>query len=219
METYTEEFLIRFFELGGFRTGSFKLKLHEKNPEAPLSPFYIDFRLLRSDPELLYHSADLLLSLIKKNFPTLPKVIADIPTASTPTVTLLGQMLNLPIISPRMDNKEYGHGQGIDGVSNVVRSNDTVVVCDDLITKADSKFKAIDRIESFGEYSFKVLGLVVLLDREQGGRKTMMGKGYMCESCFKITDMLSFYKDRMISESEYFKCMNYLGLGSRPLSE
>jgi orotate phosphoribosyltransferase len=216
MDTLTEEFLIRFYELGGFRIGNFKLKLHEKNPEAPLSPFYIDFRLLRSDPYLLYQSADLYLTLIKKNFPNLPDLLADIPTASTPSVTLLGQSLSLPIISPRMDNKEYGHGQGVDGISHIIRANSTVVVCDDLITKADSKFKAIDRIEGFDVYSFKVLGLVVLLDREQGGRKNLMEKGYQCEACFTITDMLTFYRDRHISESDYFKCMNYLGFGGRP---
>lgn len=216
MDTFTEEFLIRFFELGGFKTGNFKLKLHETNPDAPLSPFYIDFRLLRSDPDLLSKSSDLYLTLLNKNYPKLPDVLADIPTASTPSVTLLGQSLVLPIISPRMDKKEYGHGQGVDGVSKLIKKDSTVVACDDLITKADSKFKAIERIENFG-YEFKVLGLIVLLDREQGGRDTLMKKGYKCDACFTITEMLKFYtKNKMITEKYYFKCINYLGFGGRP---
>lgn len=36
-----ERLCSQLFDIGAIKFGSFKLKLHEKNPEAPLSPIYI----------------------------------------------------------------------------------------------------------------------------------------------------------------------------------
>ena len=41
------------FDLGVIKFGAFRLKLHEKNPDAPLSPIYVNLRLLRSYPDAM----------------------------------------------------------------------------------------------------------------------------------------------------------------------
>jgi hypothetical protein len=43
-----EQLAVELLNIGAIKFGNFRLKLHEKNPDAPLSPIYIDLRLLRS---------------------------------------------------------------------------------------------------------------------------------------------------------------------------
>ena len=38
---------------GAVKFGAFRLKLHETQPDAPLSPMYVDLRVLRSFPDAL----------------------------------------------------------------------------------------------------------------------------------------------------------------------
>lgn len=44
MEKIYTDVADRIFEREAFKFGAFKLKLHEKNPDAPLSPFYLNLR-------------------------------------------------------------------------------------------------------------------------------------------------------------------------------
>ena len=38
---------------GAVKFGAFRLKLHEREPDAPLSPIYVDLRVLRSWPDAI----------------------------------------------------------------------------------------------------------------------------------------------------------------------
>lgn len=39
-----EDLALKLFDIGAVQFGEFKLKLHEKNPDAPLSPIFFNFR-------------------------------------------------------------------------------------------------------------------------------------------------------------------------------
>src|SRR5262245_8496568 len=102
----------RLFEIGAVKFGAFRIKLHETHPDAPLSPIYLNFRLLRSYPDVLGHSARLLLKAASKlEF----DLLADIPTGVTPIVSVMAYLGNYPMISPRSTKKSYGLGVPIDG--------------------------------------------------------------------------------------------------------
>ncbi len=133
----SRELVLQLFDIGAIKFGAFKLKLHEKKPDAPLSPLYIDLRILRSFPAVM----DLAIHVYKElihglNF----DLIADVPTAATPIVAILSHELKIGMISPRKDEKEHGIMAKIDGV---FQKGNVVLLVDDLVTQADSKLEAI----------------------------------------------------------------------------
>jgi uridine monophosphate synthetase len=188
--------------IGAIKFGSFKLKLHENNPGAPLSPIYIDLRLLRSYPRAMRLTADIYKNIAKG---MQYSILSDIPTASTPLTAVLSYILKVPMISPRIDKKEHGLIVPIDGSFS---KGDIVLVIDDLITKADSKLDVISILESNG---LVIHDLIVLIDREQGGVQVLKTKGYSCHCAFKLTELLSFYHNNsLISENDYNRTLAYL---------
>ncbi len=192
----------QLFNIGAVKFGQFKLKLHEKNPTAPLSPFYIDLRLLRSFPEVMDLSVEIYQEMIEHlSF----NLLADVPTAATPIVAVLSIKIRVPMISVRMDKKKHGTGVPIDGA---FKRGQTAIVIDDLITGADSKFAAISILEKNG---LVVKDIIVLLDREQGGVKELEIKGYNVVCAMGIKELLSIYLDEgKISNDLHRKTLEYL---------
>lgn len=194
---------LELMKIGCIKFGSFKLKLHEKNPDAPLSPIYIDLRLLRSYPTTRAKAVDAFRNMLEcQEF----DLIADVPTAATPIVSILAHEMRVPMITPRNDNKGYGSMNKIDGV---FRPDQTVVLIDDLITKADSKLEAIKTLE---EHRLKVKVVVVLVDREQGGEQQLKSlKGISCLTVFTLTDLIDLYLAAgQISPDEHEKVVSYM---------
>ena len=62
-----------------------------------------------------------------------------------------------------------------------------VAVLDDVITTGDSKLEAIAPLEELG---LQVEDIVVLIDREQGGREYLEERGYRLHTVFGLGEML-----------------------------
>ena len=197
-----KNFALQLFKIGAVKFGQFKLKMHEKSPNAPLSPIYIDLRLLRSFPDTMDLAIDIYMHMIKDlTF----DVLADVPTAATPIVSILSNRTRIPMISVRMDKKKHGTRVPIDGA---YETGLTAILIDDLITGADSKFEAISILEENG---LIVTDVIVLVDREQGGVEELISRGYNCICAMKITEVLKIYfeKDK-ISDNLYKKTIKYI---------
>lgn len=203
-----EELAVVWFECGIFldrrkspEGRGFRLKLHERNPDAPLSPFYLNFRLLRSYPRVLGKTAQLFASLVR----AIPHdLVADIPTAITPVVAVLSLITLTPMITPR-ELKTHGTGGEIDGVFS---SGQSVALFDDLVTQADSKLQA-GRV--LNEAGLNVAGIFVLVDREQGGRPQLVSAGYKLYTAWTITDLLAFYREEgMLTGDLHAEILAYL---------
>lgn len=186
---------------GAFKIGTFRLKLHNTHPEAPLSPFYIDLRVLRSFPDILLDSATILSELTSGlKF----DLLADVPNAATPFVTLMSQQLGVPMISPQKDPK--GHGTG-DEIYGVYSPGQTVLVVDDLVTGADSKLEAIKKLEAKG---LRVTDVVVLLDRQQGGREELAKDDYTLHAAATADDLFPLiYAAGVLSPEAEDLCKRY----------
>jgi uridine monophosphate synthetase len=180
----TQAFALALLDMGAIQFGSFRLKLHDKDPSAPLSPIYIDLRLLRSFPDIM----DLAILVYKESIAKLTyDCMADVPTAATPMVAILTHEMRIPMISPRLTEKVHGVGQRIDGV---YKKGQIALLVDDLITKADSKLNAISILEEDG---IRVNDVVVLVDREQGGAEELSKQGYQCHAALKLNELLRLY--------------------------
>ena len=113
-------------------------------------------------------------------------LVADVPTAATPIVALFSYHTSIPMITPR-EEKTHGSGASIDGV---FEAGQTVILIDDLVTKADSKLNAIKTLESKG---LIVKDVMVLVDRQQGGAAELAARGYNLHSAFTISELLDYY--------------------------
>jgi orotate phosphoribosyltransferase len=194
----------QLLKIGAIKFGNFRLKLHDKTPDAPLSPIYIDLRLLRSFPDVI-DSAVEIYRLLSKGF--IFDIYADVPTAATPITAILSHVTRIPMISPRKEEKKHGTAAPIDGV---FASGQKVLLVDDLITNASSKIETISVVEENG---LQVAGIIVLVDREQGGGAELQNKGYEFRSAFRLTELLDFYSENgLISKIDYQRTRNYLQL-------
>ena len=90
----------------------------------------------------------------------------------------------LQVFTVRKEAKGHGCGKRIEG--NFAEGN-TIIVVDDVITTGGSTLKAIDAIEAEGG---KVAFALVLVDREEGGRKAIEERGIPVLSLFTRSTLL-----------------------------
>lgn len=107
-----------------------------------------------------------------------------ISLATAMTSSMAGDATPIRCFVVRKEAKGHGRGKRIEGNFT---SGDLVVVVDDVITTGDSTLKAIAAIEEEGG---KVAFVVVLVDREEGGRKNIEDKGYPVASLFTKTELI-----------------------------
>jgi orotate phosphoribosyltransferase len=91
----------------------------------------------------------------------------------------------LPGFFIRKEPKGHGRNLWIEGGKNL-RKGMNVVILEDVVTTGGSSLKAIDIAEKEG---LTVKGLVVLLDRLEGGREAIEAKGYTYEYIFTLNDL------------------------------
>ena len=84
----------------------------------------------------------------------------------------------LGVFTVRKEPKDHGRGKRIEGNFT---AGDSVIVVDDVITTGGSTIKAIDAIKAEGG---KVVAAFVLVDREEGGREAIEGRGVPVHSLF-----------------------------------
>ena len=80
--------------------------------------------------------------------------------------------VQIDAFSVRKELKEHGTGRSIEGNFRV---GDSVVVVEDVITSGGSARKAVTAVENAGG---KVLGILAVVDREEGGKAVLEAEGH-----------------------------------------
>lgn len=171
---------------GAVRFGAFRLKLHEQRPDAPLSPIYVNLRVLRSYPDALDAAVAVLAELIEAHSLRCDRY-ADVPMAATPLVAVLSHLTRIPMITPR-EPKTHGLDGSIDGAYT---PGETVLLIDDLVTHAESKLEATRVLEANG---LRVRDVAVLIDREQGGPSQLAAAGYTLHAATRLSQLLAYFR-------------------------
>ena len=94
---------------------------------------------------------------------------------------LAGDPLNA--FTVRKEPKAHGTGKRVEGC---FAAGDQVVVVEDVITTGGSALKAVQAVEAEGG---TVLGVLALVDREEGGREAIEAAGYPVHVLLRITDL------------------------------
>ena len=161
--------------IGAVRFGQFTLK------SGQTSPIYLDLRLLASFPDVLQRVAAAYAERLRGlDFAR----IAAIPYAALPIGTAVALQTGRPLIYPRKETKAYGTRRAIEGL---FEPGERAVVLDDLITTGGSKIEAIAPLQEAG---LEVGDVVVLIDRESGGREMLRQAGYRLHSVLTLRQIL-----------------------------
>ena len=107
--------------------------------------------------------------------------IGGIPYAGLPLAVAASLAARMPLIYPRREQKDHGIRRPIEGLFT---PGERIVLIDDIITDGASKLEAIQPLEAAG---LVVRDLVILIDREQGGRELLASKGYALHSVLTIS--------------------------------
>jgi orotate phosphoribosyltransferase len=161
---------------GCLKFGTFKLS------SGILSPYYIDLRLVLSDPEafkrVIEFYSDRLRGLLERS-----TRLAGIPTTGIAYAAVLAFNHGKPFLYVRREAKEYGSRRRIEGL---LFPGDRVLVLDDVVTSGSNLLGAVDALRAEGGI---VEDAVVLLDRQQGGVKNLKEVGVNLHSFATISEV------------------------------
>jgi orotate phosphoribosyltransferase len=108
-----------------------------------------------------------------------------IATATSIASFLAGK--SIPGFIIRKEPKGHGTGAWLEGRKNLSPGS-RVVIVEDVVTTGGSSMKAVRRAEEEG---LVVLGIVTLVDREEGGRENIEKEGYWLKAIFTKSEILA----------------------------
>lgn len=166
---------------------SFKLASGKK------SNFYFNCKPTTLNPEGMFLIGNLLNRLIRAEKTWKVKAVGGLTLGADPvagaiayTSYIEGKDLEAFII--RKEPKKHGTMQWIEG--NVKRG-DRVLIVEDVITTGGSTIKAVKRARQAG---LKVMGIVVLIDRQEGGRQAIEAMGLPVRALLTKEEIFGAYK-------------------------
>lgn len=191
-----KEFFLECYKLGIIKFGRFTLKSGIE------SPFYVDLRPLASDPKILKNLANYLLEMLPlDNF----DLICGVPYAALPMATAMSLESYIPLIIKRKEAKNYGTKKLIEGI---YQKGQNCLLVEDVITSGKSLIETIAEVE---QEDLKVADIVVVLDREQGGKQLLESKGYRVHTLFNISEVCEILQENgELSDEEVKRIQDFL---------
>lgn len=195
MET-KKEFFLECYKLGIIKFGRFTLKSGIE------SPFYVDLRPLSSDPKILKLLANYLLDMLPlDNF----DLICGVPYAALPMATAMSLESYIPLIIKRKEAKTYGTKKILEGIFT---KGQNCLLVEDVITSGASLLETIPEIENEG---ITVSDIIVVLDRQQGGKEILENKGFRVHTLFTISEVCKMLKEEgHLSDDEVERINDFL---------
>jgi len=152
-----------------------------------MSTYYMDLRTITLDPEGGFIIGNLIFEMIKDRN---PDAVGGLTLGADPIsyATALISYINRKPIKPFVVRKEpKGHGTGKQIEGNV-KPGEKVFIVEDVVTTAGSSLKAAKVARDFG---LEILGIIAIVDREEGGEENIRKEGFDFFPVFKISEFLN----------------------------
>lgn len=152
-----------------------------------LSTYYFDCKTVTLNGRALTLIADLFLEKIRE-LPEIPVAIGGLTMGAdfiTAAVAMRAFEKGLKTIHGSIVRKEpKGHGTK-NRIENELKPGTRIVVVDDVITTGNATRRACDEFISSG---YKIVGIIALVDREQGGKADLEKRYGAVHALFKKSD-------------------------------
>ncbi len=153
------------------------------------SDLYVDCRLTTMHPEGLSLIGPLGLHAIAERG-WHPDSVGGLTLGADPVsyaIAYASQLAGIPVraFTVRKEAKTHGTGKLIEGPYS---EGDRVVVIEDVITTGGSALKAVDAVRAAGGI---VVGVLAVVDREEGGREAIEATGVEVASLARAADLLA----------------------------
>lgn len=145
-----------------------------------ISPIYIDCRGIISYPPLLRAIANVLWNKVKH---LQPDLLCGVPYTALPIATAISLDQNLPMLMCRKEIKEYGTKKQIEGV---FKPGQSCLIVEDVVTTGGSVLQIAQILK---KHELQVRDMVVLVDRQQGGREALHAAGYQLHSVYTLDEL------------------------------
>jgi orotate phosphoribosyltransferase len=183
------------YKYGMIKFGKFKLTSGIE------SPYYIDVRKLYSYPELARRVVSELIAKIPLDA---FEVLAGVESAGIPLAAYISCLTGKPLAYVRKEPKKHGTGNVVEGEV----TNRRVAIVDDVVTTGSSLIKAIDNLLNVNA---KPVMAVVIVDREQGGKKLLESRGIKLYALLTTTEIFTIlFNNGIISRETYDSVLNYI---------
>ncbi|WP_456322051.1 orotate phosphoribosyltransferase [Palaeococcus sp. (in: euryarchaeotes)] len=167
------------FDEGCIRFGHFVLTSGRE------SDYYIDIKKLITNPKALKLIAGLMKEEADKMGIAFDKV-AGPELGAVPIATALALESNKPLLIVRKKKKEHGTGKQIEGE---VVPGDRILLVEDVTTTGGSVLRAAKVLEDAGAH---VKGIFVVVDREEGAKDALAGKGYTLIPLVSVSELFKY---------------------------
>jgi orotate phosphoribosyltransferase len=158
------------------------------------SEFYVDARLTTMSPEGLSLIGPLALSVIADQ-QWMADSVGGLTLGADPisyAISYASAASSHPLRAFTVRKEPKGHGTG-KLVEGPFREGDRVVVVEDVITSGGSAMRAASAVSAAGG---RVLGILAVVDREEGGREALESAGYAVRSLTRARDILPLVSNR-----------------------
>jgi orotate phosphoribosyltransferase len=201
MSSITDKVANALYSSGCVKFGVFKIK------SGAISPYYIDLARLLSSPEQLCVVAEVAAEQVRRIMVSdrIDK-LASIELKGALIVPSIACKVNLPCVVVRKEEKAYGITGRIAGAD--VAKGDNILFFDDVISEGLSKVEGIKPLQ---ELCANVKHLLVVVNREQGGKETLEKLGFRVHALAKISEIVnSLYQNKHISKEQADKVLGYV---------
>lgn len=191
------QLITTLYKIGAIKFGRFILKSGQQ------SPIYINLRQVISYPDLLRAMANMLWEKIRScHF----DLLCGVPYTALPIATCMSLQHNFPMLIRRKEKKSYGTKQKIEGA---FRTGQRCLVIEDVVTSSGSILETAKDLEEIG---ITISDVVVLIDREQGGKENLKKKNYTMHAALTLTEILNVLDNsNLISDAERIIVQQLLG--------